>query len=75
VEKPQQLADAWDAALSSDRPVVVEAITDPDTPTLPPHITLEQAKNFTETVLRGDPNEGGIVKQAIKGVVQSVMPH
>jgi pyruvate dehydrogenase (quinone) len=75
VEKPQQLADAWDSALSSDRPVVVEAITDPDTPTLPPHITLQQAKNFTETILRGDPNEAGIVKQAIKGMVQSLIPH
>jgi pyruvate dehydrogenase (quinone) len=75
VEKPEQLADAWDAALSSDRPVVLEAITDPDTPTIPPHITLKQAKNFTETILRGDPNEAGIVKQAIKGMVQSLIPH
>jgi len=75
VEKPEQLADAWDAAFSSDRPVVLEAISDPDTPTLPPHVTLQQAKNFTETILRGDPNEAGIVKQAIKGMVQSLIPH
>ena len=75
VEQPEQLADAWDRALSSDRPVVVEAISDPDTPTLPPHITMQQAKNFTETILRGDPNEPGIVKQAIKGMVESLVPH
>ena len=52
-----------------------KAITDPDTPTLPPHITFEQAKHFTETILRGDPDTAGIVKQAIKGMVQSFMPH
>ncbi len=75
VEKPEQLAGAWDQALASDRPVLVEAITDPDTPTLPPHITLKQAKNFTETILRGDPNEAGIVKQTIKGMVQGLIPH
>ena len=75
VEKPEELADAWDSALSSDRPVVVEAITDPDTPTLPPHVSLEQAKNFTETVIRGDPNSVGIVKQAVKGMVQNLIPH
>ena len=75
VERPEQLANAWDAAFSSDRPVVIEAISDPDTPTLPPHITIQQAKSFTETLLRGDPNEAGIVKQAIKGVVQSLVPH
>jgi pyruvate dehydrogenase (quinone) len=75
VEKPDDLAGAWDRALSSDRPVVLEAITDPDTPPLPPHITVQQAKNFTETILRGDPESAGIVKQAIKGMVQSLIPH
>jgi pyruvate dehydrogenase (quinone) len=75
VERPEQVAEAWDIALSSDRPVVLEAITDPDTPTLPPHITLKTAKNFTETILRGDPNESGIVKQAVKGMVQSLIPN
>ncbi|HET6251745.1 MAG TPA: thiamine pyrophosphate-requiring protein [Tepidisphaeraceae bacterium] len=75
VEKPEQLADAWDRALSSDRPVVLEALSDPDTPTIPPHITLQQAKNFTETILRGDPNEAGIIKQAVKGMVESLIPH
>ncbi len=75
VEKAGQLAGAWDQALASDRPVLVEAITDPDTPTLPPHITLKQAKNFTETILRGDPHEAGIVKQTIKGMVQGLIPH
>ncbi len=75
VEKPEEIADAWDRALSSDRPVVLEAITDPDTPTIPPHITLKEAKNFTETILRGDPNEAGIIKQAVKGMVKNLMPH
>lgn len=75
VEKPEQLAAAWDQALSGDRPVILEAITDPDTPTLPPHITFEQAKNFTETLLKGDPDEGGIVRHAIKEVVQSLVSH
>jgi pyruvate dehydrogenase (quinone) len=75
IEKPEQIPGAWDAALSSDRPVVVEAITDPDVPTLPPHITLEQAKLFTETLLRGDPDEAGILKQAARQVIEGLIPH
>ncbi len=75
VENAVELGDAWDRALSSDRPVVLEAISDPDTPTLPPHVSLEQAKHFTETVLRGDPEEAGIIKQAVKGMVQTLIPH
>jgi pyruvate dehydrogenase (quinone) len=75
VDHPDGLAAAWDDALHASRPCVVEAITDPNVPTLPPHITLQQAKHFTETVLKGDPEEGGIIKQAVKGMVESLLPH
>jgi pyruvate dehydrogenase (quinone) len=44
--------------------VVIEAIVDPDVPPLPPHITLEQAKSFTEALLKGDPDARGIMSQA-----------
>jgi pyruvate dehydrogenase (quinone) len=36
VEVPERLADAWDSALAADRPVVLEVLTDPDVPLLPP---------------------------------------
>lgn len=36
VDSPEQLAGAWDRALAADRPVVVEVLTDPDVPLLPP---------------------------------------
>ena len=48
-------AAAWEEALAADRPVVLEAKTDPEVPPLPPHITLKQAKAFTSTLLSGDP--------------------
>jgi pyruvate dehydrogenase (quinone) len=75
VDHPDALADAWDEAFASDRPVVFEAITDPNVPTLPPHITIQQAKKFTESLLKGDPEEGGIIKQAVKGIMEGVLPH
>ncbi len=49
VETPGQVGPAWDAALSADRPVVIEALTDPEVPPLPPHITIEQAKALTSS--------------------------
>ena len=75
VDHPQQLGEAWDEALAADRPVIFEAITDPNVPPLPPHITLKQAKNFATSLLKGDPEEAGIVKQAVKGMVESFLPH
>ena len=74
IDQPDQVADAWDRALSADRPCVIEAITDPDIPTLPPHITFKQARMFASALLKGDPNEAGIFKQAMKGVVEGILP-
>ena len=75
VEKPEEIGRAWDQALSADRPVVLEARTDPNVPPLPPHITLKQAAAFSSTLLKGDPEEKGIIKQTIKDAVAAVVPH
>ncbi len=69
VETPDRVADAWDEALSSDRPVVYEAITDPEVPPLPPHIKLDQAKKMAKALARGDAR-GRIIKESVKGKVQ-----
>jgi pyruvate dehydrogenase (quinone) len=42
VERPEDVDEAWDQALSADRPVVVEVISDPDVPLLPPFPAGEQ---------------------------------
>jgi pyruvate dehydrogenase (quinone) len=66
VDAPEQIGDAWDQALAADRPVVLEACTDPDVPPLPPHITAEQAKAYMSALLHGDPDALGIVKSSVK---------
>lgn len=75
VDKPEQIAPAWDQALSASRPVVLEAITDPDVPTLPPHITYDEAKKFMESMVAGDPHLGHMLKQTFKEAVQGILPH
>ncbi|WP_188054452.1 thiamine pyrophosphate-requiring protein [Sphingosinithalassobacter sp. CS137] len=72
VDDPAELGDAWDQALASDRPVVVEVKTDPEVPPLPPHITLEQAKAFTSMFFKGDPNQGSVLKGSAKQVLANV---
>jgi pyruvate dehydrogenase (quinone) len=44
VSGPDELAAAWDAALSADRPVVINAIVDPAVPLLPPAQPYEKIK-------------------------------
>jgi pyruvate dehydrogenase (quinone) len=43
VDRPEDVEGAWREALAADRPVVLEAVTDPEVPPLPPHITLKEA--------------------------------
>ncbi|MBF8643736.1 thiamine pyrophosphate-requiring protein [Pseudomonas luteola] len=74
VDREENVAAAWQEALSSDLPVLIEFKTDPDVPPLPPHIKLEQAKKYASTLLHGDPNERGIIKETAKQVLSAVLP-
>ncbi|MBV8915049.1 MAG: thiamine pyrophosphate-requiring protein [Acetobacteraceae bacterium] len=74
VDDPDQVGAAWDEALASDRPVVVEAVTDPEVPPLPPHITVEQAKALSFALVGGDPHAGRIVRQSFKQKLEEFLP-
>jgi pyruvate dehydrogenase (quinone) len=64
VDDPDDVGDAWDRALSAKRPVVLEAIVDPDVPPLPPHTDFRQASAYVAAMLKGDPDVGGVLRQS-----------
>jgi pyruvate dehydrogenase (quinone) len=72
VASPEAVGPAWDDALAAGGPVVIEAITDPEVPPLPPHIRFEQAKEMAHA-LPGDPARGEIIRQALKGKVDELL--
>ena len=75
VDNPKDLSKAWDQALASPIPVVLEVKTDPEIPPLPPHISLEQAKTFMNTLQQGDPDEAGVIRGSMSQVLASVIGH
>lgn len=75
MDKPEQIGPAWDQALSATRPVVLEVLTDPEVPTLPPHITFEMARHFTESMVKGDPGTPCMIRGAFKEAIESFLPH
>jgi pyruvate dehydrogenase (quinone) len=75
VDRPGEIGAAWDRAFASTKPFVFEAVTDPNVPPMPPHITLEQAKAFTSSVLKGDAERLGFLKQTAKEVADRYLPH
>lgn len=73
VNHPDNVAAAWNEALSADRPVLLEARTDPEVPPLPPHITLKQAKAFLSS-LPGEPDKAGVILGSAKEMLASILP-
>jgi pyruvate dehydrogenase (quinone) len=73
VETPDGVGPAWDAALSADRPTLIEAVVDPEVPPLPPHIRFEQAKELAQAIRKGDPASGRFMRYAIRGKVEEFL--
>ena len=71
IDKPEQIVPAFDKALSADKPVVVEAVTDPNVPLLPPHVSPGQAAKFFTALFKGDSEALNMVKQTYKEVVDN----
>jgi pyruvate dehydrogenase (quinone) len=72
VDAPDQVAGAWDDALSAGRPALIEAITDPEIPPLPPHIRFEQASKMAQALAKGEPHGARIMRNSLKGKVDEL---
>jgi pyruvate dehydrogenase (quinone) len=67
VERPEDVGPAWDEALAAGRPALLDIVTDPEVPPLPPHIRVDQAKGLAGALRRGEPASRDIVRNAVKG--------
>ncbi len=67
VDRPEDIGGAWDDALAAGRPALIEFVTDPEVPPMPPHISFEQAKEFGHALAGGDPAASRMIKQALRG--------
>ncbi len=74
VEKPEQVASAWDEAMAADRPCVVQFMTDPAVPPVPPHATWEQMEKALESIVRGDSDRVDVIKEGVKAKIQELLP-
>ena len=75
VDTEDGVGPAWDEALGADGPVLLDIRCDPAVPPIPPHATFEQAKELTESILKGDPNAFHLMMQGAKTKAQEFVPH
>ncbi|WP_455713294.1 hypothetical protein [Streptomyces xiamenensis] len=74
MEEPDRVEDAWPEAPAADRPCVVEFVTDPAVPPIPPHATWAQAKSTATALIEGDPDRTSVVKEGGKQKLQDFLP-
>lgn len=74
VDDPEKLSSAWQEALNSDRPVVLEVKTDPEIAPLPPHITFKQAKAFMASMMKGDRGAAQVIGDTASQLLNEVLP-
>ncbi len=72
-ERPEEVRPALQAAFSSNKPAVVEAVVDPFEPPLPAAATPQQAIKFAESLIRGEPDAGKIIRTVIKDKVRELV--
>ncbi|MER6224109.1 thiamine pyrophosphate-requiring protein [Streptomyces sp. 900105755] len=75
IDEPGGVQGAWEAALAADRPCVLDFVTDPAVPPIPPHATLDQIEAAAAAVLKGDSDRVAMVRQGFKAKVQEFLPH
>jgi pyruvate dehydrogenase (quinone) len=66
VDQPGDVRGAWEEALAHDGPVVLDVITDPNMPPMPPQLRFETVRNMTRAFLKGDPAARDIMRHAVR---------
>ncbi len=73
VIRPEDVGPAWDEALAAGKPALVEFVTDPEVPPLPPHISFDQARELAHTLVKGDPAAPRFIKQSLRGKLAELL--
>ncbi|MBA8824488.1 pyruvate dehydrogenase (quinone) [Saccharopolyspora lacisalsi] len=74
VDQPDHIHNAWQQAIQADRPCLVEFVTDPAVPPIPPEANWDQMESVVEAMVKGDPETWPMIKEGAKAKVQEFLP-
>jgi pyruvate dehydrogenase (quinone) len=74
VERPDDLAEAWEEVFAAGKPAVLEAVVDPEIPPLPPHVTGDQMKKMARAMVKGDPEAAGVMEKSLRAKIEELLP-
>jgi pyruvate dehydrogenase (quinone) len=74
VTRTEDIGPAWEEALASSVPTVLEMVTDPNVPPLPPHLGMDQARAFLSALWHRDPDALAVIKNSARQWWASMFP-
>lgn len=79
IEDAKDIPKAIEMAIKSDKPFIIDAVTNPGELSLPPHITLEEAWGFGKSkakeillAVKGDKKQKGNLMDELKGILHNL---
>jgi pyruvate dehydrogenase (quinone) len=75
VTSSDQIEDAFTEAFSADRPVIVDVLTTPDEPPMPPHVTFKQATALMSSVVAAPSDGIAGAKEGVREMLHEFMHH
>ena len=73
IDDPSHCGRVLDEALNTPGPVVIDAFVDPLEPPMPAKATMDQIKNFTQSLIRGEPNREKIALTVLSNKVRELV--
>jgi len=70
IDQPEQINNALNGVLNSDRPAVLDVVCDPNVPIIPPHVDKTMLSKFSKAMIKGDPESSSVIRQVIKQAMQ-----
>lgn len=74
VETPDALGPVWEHALAAKRPVVLDVLTDPAVPPVPPHMPAEAVRNYLKAMVSGDSQTRAVLRATAREMWAEVVP-
>jgi pyruvate dehydrogenase (quinone) len=73
VDDPAQVESVLEEAFAHPGPALVEAAVDANEPSMPGHVTMDQAWHFAKSLVRGEKDRMEIIKNVLKQTVREVV--
>ncbi|QET01781.1 thiamine pyrophosphate-requiring protein [Cupriavidus pauculus] len=74
VETPDALGPVWEHALAAKRPVVLDVLTDPAVPPVPPHMPAEAVRNYLKAMVSRDSQSRAVLRATAREMWAEVVP-